>query len=228
MNGNYWEFWGCNFTAFVAVICYVGPMKKNLLWPLALILVFALSRWPGLMPDNFSAAYALVFCAGLYVQGWAGWIVPLGVMFVTDFLISRFHYHQPIGPFLAGMLPNYIAYAGLIGLGRLFGGKRPWWMLLGGGILGALLFYIVTNTAAWVELPYAKTFTGWIQALTTGFPEYPQTWEFFLKTLGSGGLFTGLFVGAMKLTESSESAEESEKEESKEPEPASEPVKAES
>ena len=31
-----------------------------------MLLVFALSRWPGLMPMNFSAAYALAFCAGLY------------------------------------------------------------------------------------------------------------------------------------------------------------------
>ena len=29
----------------------------------------------------------------------------------------------------------------------------------------------------------------------------PQTWEFFRNTMLSGGLFTGLFVGSMKLNE---------------------------
>jgi hypothetical protein len=39
-----------------------------------------------------------------------------------------------------------------------------------------------------------------LQALTTGTPNYPSTWEFFRNTLLSGGLFTGLFVAAMKAT----------------------------
>jgi len=73
--------------------------------------------------------------------------------------------------------------------------------LLGGGLLGAILFYLITNTASWFNDPgYAKTLAGWFQALTTGLPGYPSTWEFFRSTLLSGGLFTGLFVGAMKLT----------------------------
>jgi hypothetical protein len=85
----------------------------------------------------------------------------------------------------------------------------------------------VTNTAAWLYLPYAKSMAGWIQAITIGLPGYPQTWEFFRNTLLSGGLFTGLFVGAMKLTESAESAREKEQEESTE-EPDAEQAKAES
>ena len=39
--------------------------RHNLLLPILLMFLFALSRWPGLMPDNFSAAYALAFCAAL-------------------------------------------------------------------------------------------------------------------------------------------------------------------
>jgi hypothetical protein len=38
---------------------------------------------------------------------------------------------------------------------------------------------------------------GLDSSLTTGLPNYPSTWEFFRNTLLSGGLFTGLFVGAM-------------------------------
>jgi hypothetical protein len=190
-------------------------VKKNIGWPLLLLAVFALSRWPGLMPANFSAAYAIVFCAGLYVPGVAGWIIPLAVLAGTDLLISLVFYPQFFSwtRFLLDQSPNYIAYAGLIALGRSVGRKRPWWLLVGGGMVGAVLFYLVTNTASWLILPYPKTWAGWIQAMTAGMPGHAQTWEFFRNTLSSGGLFTGLFVGAMKMTEAEE------------PEPSEEPEK---
>ena len=51
------------------------------------------------------------------------------------------------------------------------------------------------------DAAYAKTITGWFQALTLGRPDWhPTTWEMFRNTLLSGGLFTALFVAAGKLT----------------------------
>jgi hypothetical protein len=207
-------------------------VKKRLVWPVLLIVVFALSRWPKLMPQNFSAAYAIVFCAGLYLPGRLGWIIPLCVMTVSDLLLNFKFYSQDgfsPGAFVLDEAPVFLAYAGLIALGRVFGAKRPWWMLVGGGLIGALLFYLVTNTAAWLSLPYAKTLAGWIQALTRGLPPYQPTWEFFRNTLLSGGLFTGLFVGSMKLSEASEESEAEEKKEKEEtaPEPNAEPAETE-
>ena len=202
-------------------------MKKNVLLPLLLIAVFALSRWPGLMPPNFSPAYAIVFCPGLYLPGKLGWGVPLAVLAGSALAISLIFYREYTfswGDYLAAQCPNYLAYAGLIWLGRMIGGRRPWWALLGGGIMGAILFYLVTNTASWLTLAYPKTFAGWIQALTTGFPQHPPTWEFFRNTLLSGGLFTGLFVGAMKLTGEKDAEEEAE---SAEEQPNAEPAEAE-
>jgi hypothetical protein len=181
-----------------------------------MVVVFWLSRWPGLMPPNFSAAYALLFCAGLYWPGAAGWIGPLAVLAVSDGVITPLFYHLhdfSWGRFIIDQSPNYLAYAGLIALGRLMGGKKPWWMLVGGGLAGAILFYLVTNSISWLTLSYSKTLAGWIQALTRGMPGHPPTWEFFRNTLSSGGLFTGLFVGAMKMTEDSEAQEEEEEDE---------------
>ena len=193
--------------------------------PLALLVVFALSRWPGLMPQNFSAAYALVFCAGLYLPGTMGWYAPLLIMAVMDIVLHYvfysawpFSWTQFAGP--------EIAYIGIIALGRRLGSGKPWWMLVGGGLLGAVLFYIITNTASWLYLPgYVKTLAGLIQALTRGLPGYPPTWEFFRNTMMSGGLFTGLFVGAMKLNEAAEAKRE-EDEEAADPKPETAEVEA--
>jgi hypothetical protein len=181
--------------------------KWKKLLPVAFMLLFALSRIPEVLPLNFSAAYAIAFCGGVYFSGAMAWWLPLGTLAVTDLLLNVFYYHQPV--FSWYMLFKTLGFVGIVGLGRLFSRRANFLKLLGGGLLGAVLFYLITNTASWLYDPgYAKTLAGWIQALTTGLPGLPPTWEFFLNTLLSSGLFTALFVGAMKLTANAESPTE--------------------
>ena len=183
--------------------------KKGLLPAMLMMIAFALTRWPGLLPENFSAAYALVFCAGVYFPQRLAWWLPLATLFVTDVLMNVFYY--VVAPVSAYMVINYVAYVAIIALGRRFSTRASWIKLVAGGLLGAVLFYFVTNTAAWLQNPaYTKTLAGWIQALTTGIPGFPPTWMFFWKTLLSSGLFTGLFAAAMKLSEKTETADEKE------------------
>ncbi|MEO5802618.1 MAG: DUF6580 family putative transport protein [Verrucomicrobiota bacterium] len=184
----------------------IFTVKGKIVLPLILLAVFAISRWPGLMPQNFSAAYAIAFCAGLYLPKRLAWWIPLGVLLATDLVINLFFYHTDA--FHISMLGNYLAFAAIIWLGHKFRRTTSWLGLLGGGVMGAIIFYLITNTAAWLQLPqYPKTLAGLIQALTVGTPGWPHTWEFFRNTLLSGGLFTGLFAGAMKLEEKAESEE---------------------
>lgn len=202
------------------------------------MVVFALSRIPGMMPQNFSAAYAIAFCAGVFFTGGMAWWLPLGTLLITDIGLNL--YYQSLGYdvwtlqkliYLAG---NYGAYVALIWLGRRFKPKSSFVSLLGGGILGAILFYLITNTASWLFNPfnnpeYTKTLLGWITALTKGTGGWPQTWEFFRNTLLSGGIFTALFVGTMKLTADAESPAEKRagaREDEAEAKPETEPEEA--
>ncbi len=195
--------------------------EKWRLWlPLGLMMVvFAITRWPGLMPQNFSAAYAMAFCAGIYFPRRLRWWVPLGTLFLLDILLNGFYYH-------VSLVDGYTlfklgAFALIIWLGTLFSPKKSWLSIVSGGLLGALIFYVVTNIASWIFDPgYPKTLSGLIQALTTGLPGYPPTWTFLKNTLLSGGLFTGLFCGAMKLAEAAEEEEEEEPSEEAVPEEA--------
>jgi hypothetical protein len=198
----------------------LGWMKGKLLLPLALMLVFALSRIPGMLPHNFSAAYALAFCAGVYFTGRMAWWLPLATLVLTDIgldLYYRFYLGYDVFAWksLLYQLFNYVAYVLMIWLGRRHKPNSSFLSLLGGGILGALLFYLITNTASWFfnifqNPEYTQDLMGWLTAMIKGTSGWPQTWEFFRNTLLSGGLFTGLFVGAMKLTASSESPREKE------------------
>jgi len=100
---------------------------------------------------------------------------------------------------------NYAALAVLILLGSRFRQQKSLFKLVGGGLLGAILFYLITNTASWLFNPfgnaeYSKNLAGWIIALTKGHAGFPPTWEFFRNTLLSGGLFTALFAASEKLT----------------------------
>ena len=178
------------------------------------MLVAALSRWPGLFPPNFSAFYALAFCAGSFFPARTRWWLPLTTLVLTDVALDTY-YHS----WSAAQLLNYVAFGAVIWLGTRFNPRNSFLSLLTGGILGAILFYFITNTASWLFNPeYTKDLAGWIKALTVGTKGYPTTIEFFRNTLMSGGLFTGLFAGAMKLGEAAEEAEEKEEEPAEEPE----------
>lgn len=226
---------GCDYdlsSGALRVTWAAVKQKRNIWLPAVLLLVFAVSRWPGLLPSNFSAAYALAFCAGVYFPGRLAWWVPMSVLLTTDLLLNLYYGAPLINGYMA---LNYTAYAVLIGLGRRFSAKTSWLKLLAGGIVGAILFYLITNTAAWFnpapgpypQEPYPKTILGWIQALTIGSPPWPPTWTFFRNTLMSGGLFTGLFVAAMKFSEGTKRSEKEEPEEEEEHAPDAEPEKAE-
>ena len=201
-------------------------VKWEIVLPAVLMVVFAMTRWPGVMPWNFSAAYGLAFCAGLYFSGPARWILPLLTLGLTDVFLNL-HYGESV--INAYSLVSLTTFSAIIWLGTKFSPRWPWIILALGGVAGAFVFYIVTNTISWLADPaYAKTFAGWLQAITFGRPGFPATWEFFRNTLMSGGLFTALFSAVMKLSEPVESKEtESEDSEEEVPngKPTSEPAK---
>ena len=218
-------------------------MKEKIGWPIIFLLALVLTRVPGLLPENFSAVYAVFFCAGVYLPQRMAWWFPLLAMAVTDLALNLYYQvHRNVDAFapdaLLYLAGNYAAYVAILLLGRALKGfadrsptkGRNWLrtvgsltVLIGGGMLGAVLFYLITNTLSWWLNPFAnpeytRDLAGWIRALTTGTSGWPHTWEFFRNTLLSGGLFTGLFASAMKLSESREPQEQ----EAEESEPATE------
>jgi len=186
------------------------------------MLVFAASRWPGMLPQNFSAAHALLFCAAFWLPGWMGWVLPLATIIVTDILLNLFHYSMPV--MVPELVVNWMILALFVVLAKWLAKRRSFGRVFLGTLLGALLFYLVSNTVSWLVNPvYVKTIAGWIQALTVGLPGFPPTWWFGLKSLLGTGLFTGLFMGAMKLSEAMDAEPEPETDDDEETEAPPEP-----
>ena len=188
------------------------------------MLVFAASRWPGMLPQNFSAAHALLFCAAFWLPGWIGWVLPMATIIVTDVLLNLFFYAEPV--MVPELISNWMILGLFVVLAKWLARRRSYGRVFLGTLLGALLFYLVSNTVSWLVNPaYAKTIAGWVQALTVGLPGLPPTWMFGLNSLLGTGLFTGLFAGAMKWSESLDATEpEAETEDEEEVETPSEPV----
>ena len=85
-------------------------------------------------------------------------------------------------------------------IGVFVGKKAPLAVFLGASILCTVLFHLVSNTVSFFTVQgYSPTLVGWMQAQTTGLPQYsPQTWVFSAKQLAGDLLFTGVFVFACR------------------------------
>ena len=160
---------------------------------------------------NFSPLMALAFCGGVYFRRGAMWLVPFLALTASDVWIdqyyaSAYHYHFDS----AGAGVRILCFAA----GLVIGGwvaPRPRAINLFSGILGSsLLFYVVTNTAAWKADPfYAGSAAGWWQALTVGHPQFPPTIFFFRNTLVSDLIFTAVFAVLVRSAASARRSVES-------------------
>jgi hypothetical protein len=145
-----------------------------------------------LLPElpNFSPLAAVAFCGGLFLPGAMAWVLPLAILFLSDFLLSVF---LGFPMWSSGQAASWAAMVAIVGIGR-FTARAP--LSLGrffGAVFGSgVLFYLATNTMAWIMNPaYPRGLDGLAMSLTTGLPGYPPSWVFFRNGLLSDFLFAG-------------------------------------
>jgi hypothetical protein len=149
--------------------------------------------------SNFAPLAAIALCGAAYFPRTFKFSVPLGGLFVSD-LFLNYVYGVPL--LQMHMLGRYVALA-LVGLiGFTLRNRASLKTLLPESILGSTIFYLITNTFSWLSDPgYLKNFTGLIQALTVGLPQYSATptWMFFRNTALSDLFFTLVFVACVNF-----------------------------
>ncbi len=151
--------------------------------------------------QNFSPLAAIALCGAAVLPRRVAIALPLAILFLSDVVLNVFHYH--VSMLAWESVPSYFALALIAALGFALRGKANAPALLGASVAGSLLFYVLTNTGSWLGNPiYAKSFAGWLQALTVGdgIPGHPPTWWFYRHTLVSDVLFTSLFLTCMAAT----------------------------
>ena len=167
-----------------------------LLYRLLFVLAGAPVAWA-----NFSPLASLFLCSGLFFSGKRAVLFPVLGLLVSDVLINA-HFHAQLID--TRMIPGYFCFGMIFVLGawlRHHHITRPIPVLLA-ALSSSILFYLVTNTIdSYFDAPtplsvplYAKTFAGWLQALTIGHPGFPPTYLFLRNTVVSDQLFTSLFL----------------------------------
>lgn len=146
------------------------------------------STFPEALP-NFQPLAAVFFCGALLAPGWRGFAIPFGVWAIT--------YPLGIGHVsdVSMFASTLFAFAAVFFLGRPLTRKGIPTLLLG-SVAAALVFHLITNTAAWIGSPlYAKTFTGFWQSQWTGSAASTiPSWVFLRNLAAANLLFTGIFA----------------------------------
>lgn len=143
-------------------------------------------------PANFAPIGALALFGGLYLPKRWAIILPLLAMFISDFFIGFYTWQIMIAVY------GSFAVAGLIGLwvkknNLASSAGRKISNIIGGTLLGSILFFLITNFAVWsFGTMYSHTFTGLIQCYTMAVP-------FFKNSLLGDMFYTGVLVSSFKL-----------------------------
>jgi len=143
--------------------------------------------------ENFSPMAAIVLCSAAYLPKHWAIVLPFSALAISHVLLNQRYEVSLLTPYTLALL---LAFGIVFGLGWALRRHRRLPLLIGSTFLASFLFYILTNTAAWIWDPaYPKTIAGWIQAHTTGNPAWsPPTWVFFRNSLIGDLFFTFLFV----------------------------------
>ena len=172
---------------------------------LALVVLVAAAGWrvlavhaPAL--SNFAPLMALTYCGAVYFRDKRLWLVPFAALLLSDLYLDH-HYATTYGEQWTwpSVLVRMACFAAALPIGRFIAQHKSWLNLFSGALAGSIVFYLATNTDAWIRDPfYVKNAAGWWQAITVGRPEFPPTLFFFRNTLVSDLLFTGVFALAME------------------------------
>ena len=141
---------------------------------------------------HFQPYIALFF--GLAALKKFQWLLATGIGFILSSVIA-------VGGFQLWMLSPILAFALIAVWGKSFSLKSSTPSILGGSLVGAGIFYLLTNTMSWLASPaYAKNLGGMVQALWTGTPGFPPTWTFFRNDAIATVLFTAVILVLNKMT----------------------------
>ena len=135
-------------------------------------------------PANFVPIGAIAIFGALYLPKKIALLAPLLAMFVSDIFVGFYSWPMMTSVYLG------FAFMGLIGL-KVRKNKK-FSTILGGTLLGSVIFFLLTNTAVWA---FGTMYTMDISGL---FQSYYMALPFFRNSILGDLFYTGVLVGAVE------------------------------
>jgi len=133
-------------------------------------------------PANFAPIGAIAIFSGLYLPKKLALVLPLAAMLMSDLFLG--FYTWPI------MLSVYISFGIMGSIGLAVRENKKLSTILGGTILGSLIFFLATNFSVWA-------FGNWYPHSLAGLINcYAMAIPFFKNSLLGDLFYAGVLVGA--------------------------------
>jgi hypothetical protein len=124
------------------------------------------------LPENFSLFYAVAIFSGCFLRsGWA-WGIPLSTFILSD-VLGCIVDDALLGSYaITSMALNYVGIALMIACGVLLRRNQNMFYVAGASIIGAALFFVISNFGAFLDsrMGYTRTWDGLVQCYTMAIP----------------------------------------------------------
>ena len=180
----------CDIKIFNFAVTYRNQMKKQDIILLSVILVALVLVRVVFQIPNFNPLGAIALMGGiLFSSKILRWVVPIGALLLGDILLG---FSNPLNMeylFTTDFFFVYASFAAIILIGTFFYKNASLTKVLGGSLLAAVAFFLISNAGSWLTMPeYTKDFAGLITSYELGLP-------FFRATLVSQIVFSlGIYV----------------------------------
>jgi hypothetical protein len=138
-------------------------------------------------PANFSPVGGVSLFSGGRIRSWVAYLVPLGIMVLSDFGLWLFTRFDPLySPLHISRLYVYPCFLLYVWLGRaLISNKSLWWVGVA-SVLGGLQFFVITNFFTWLTQPlagvtgrlYTRDLNGLLDCFVAALPFYQSDAHF--------------------------------------------------
>ncbi len=150
-----------------------------------------LPHWP-----NFTPIAAMALFAGTYFdRKQYAFAIPIAAMFISDLVIGLH----------ANMPAVYLGFAVTVLIGMSIRNKINVGSVVLASITSAVIFFLITNFAAWLASPfYPQTTAGLAECYLAGMMFFSDTangFSFFLNDLLGTTFFSAVFYGAFYLVQ---------------------------
>lgn len=157
--------------------------NAKIIIPILLIIIGISSRFfPH--PANFAPIMAIALFAGIYLPKKFSLIIPIITMFISDIFIGFYDWRIMTAVYFS------FAIAGLLGI--IIKQNKKFSTVLGGTVLGSIIFFLLTNGAVcFFGTMYSHNISGLMQSYLMAIP-------FFGNSLLGDLFYIGIFVGIME------------------------------